>query len=266
MARGPKRHLKRLNAPKHWMLDKLGGVWAPRPSTGPHKLRECLPLIILLRNRLKYALNTKEVKYILMQRLCKVDGKARTDKTYPAGFMDVVRLEKADEQYRLLYDVRGRFAVHRISAEEGKFKLGRVKSLAMGMKKVPYLVTHDGRTIRYPDPTIAVNDVVKIDIETGKIALDKAGCPEFIKFETGNLAMISGGKNTGRVGTIISRERHQGSFDIVHLKDSAGNSFATRLGNVFVIGEGNKPLISLPKRKGIKMSIIEERAARPPKM
>ena len=87
MARGPKRHLKRLNAPKHWMLDKLGGVWAPRPSTGPHKLRECLPLIILLRNRLKYALNTKEVKYILMQRMVKVDGKARTDKTYPAGFM-----------------------------------------------------------------------------------------------------------------------------------------------------------------------------------
>mgnify|MGYP000884120102 CR=1 FL=1 len=91
MARGPKRHLKRLNAPRHWMLDKLGGVWAPRPSTGPHKLRECLPLIILLRNRLKYALNTKEVKYVLMQRLIKVDGKPRTDKTYPAGFMGARR-------------------------------------------------------------------------------------------------------------------------------------------------------------------------------
>merc|ERR1711988_1005578 len=91
MPRGPKKHLKRLNAPSHWMLDKMGGVWAPRPSTGPHKLRECLPLIILLRNRLKYALNTKEVKYILMQRLIKVDGKARTDKTYPAGFMGAWR-------------------------------------------------------------------------------------------------------------------------------------------------------------------------------
>ena len=87
MARGPKRHMKRLNAPKHWMLDKLGGIWAPRPSTGPHKLRECMPLIILLRNKLKYALTGKEVKYILMQRLVKVDGKARTDHTYPAGFM-----------------------------------------------------------------------------------------------------------------------------------------------------------------------------------
>mmetsp|Transcript_15868 Transcript_15868/g.31881 ORF Transcript_15868/g.31881 Transcript_15868/m.31881 type:complete len:130 (-) Transcript_15868:363-752(-) len=128
----------------------------------------------------------------------------------------------------------------------------------MGPKKVPYVVTHDGRTVRYPDPLVRVNDVIKLDLESGKIE-------DFIKFETGNLAMINGGKNTGRVGIIISRERHQGSFDIVHLKDSMGHSFATRLGNVFVIGEGNKPLVSLPKRKGIKMSILEERTARPPK-
>ncbi len=53
MPRGPKKHLKRLNAPSHWMLDKLGGVFAPKPSPGPHKQRECLPLTVLLRNRLK---------------------------------------------------------------------------------------------------------------------------------------------------------------------------------------------------------------------
>lgn len=130
MARGPKKHYKRINAPKHWMLDKLGGIFvsreggrlprsaarcgrrsghrrthwrvrdslqlgsggrgrlacceaackqrgmgwrleneecntpdpvppaaldaqAPKPSPGPHKQRDCLPLIIILRNRLK---------------------------------------------------------------------------------------------------------------------------------------------------------------------------------------------------------------------
>jgi len=31
MPRGPKKHLKRLNAPKHWMLDKLGGIFV-RPA------------------------------------------------------------------------------------------------------------------------------------------------------------------------------------------------------------------------------------------
>lgn len=60
---------------------------APRPSSGPHKLRECMPLVVFLRNRLKYALTYDEVKKIVNQRLIKVDGKIRTDKTYPAGFM-----------------------------------------------------------------------------------------------------------------------------------------------------------------------------------
>ena len=67
------------------MLSKLGGIFAPKPSPGPHKLRECLPLILILRNRLKYALTGKEVTSVLMQRLVKVDGKVRTDSTYPIG-------------------------------------------------------------------------------------------------------------------------------------------------------------------------------------
>ena len=69
------------------MLDKLSGVFAPRPSSGPHKLRESLPLILFIRNRLKYALSYDEAKKIVMQRLIKVDGKVRTDMTYPAGYM-----------------------------------------------------------------------------------------------------------------------------------------------------------------------------------
>ena len=60
---------------------------APRPSPGPHKLRECIPLVVFLRNRLKYALTGDEVKRIVKQRLIKVDGKVRTDPTFPAGFM-----------------------------------------------------------------------------------------------------------------------------------------------------------------------------------
>ena len=72
MTRGPKKHLKRLRAPKHWMLDKLTGIFAPRPSTGPHKMRESLPLVVFLRDRLKYALTKKECQTILMNRLVKV--------------------------------------------------------------------------------------------------------------------------------------------------------------------------------------------------
>merc|ERR1712072_940027 len=83
MTRGPKKHLKRVNAPRHWMLDKLTGAFAPKPSAGPHKSRDCLPMLLLLRNRLKYALTYREVKLIVIQRLIKVDHQVRTDHLYP---------------------------------------------------------------------------------------------------------------------------------------------------------------------------------------
>lgn len=49
--------------------------------------------------------------------------------------------------------------------------------------------------------------------------------------------MVTGGANLGRIGVITNREKHPGSFDVVHVKDSTGNSFATRLSNIFVIGK-----------------------------
>jgi len=252
MPRGPKKHLKRLTAPKHWMLDKLSGIFAPRPSTGPHKLRECLPLIILLRNRLKFALTKREVTLIAMQRLVKVDHKVRTDITYPAGFMDVISIDKIQNgTFRLLYNTKGRFELLKISAQEAKYKLCKVRRAQTGNKGVPYVGLHDGRTVRYPHPDIKVHDTVKLDLETGKI-------DSFVKFEVGNLCTITGGRNLGRVGVITSREKHPGSFEIIHVKDAAGQSFATRMNNVFVIGKGNKSLVSLPKKKGIKRTPLEE--------
>jgi len=60
-------------------FDMSSSCQAPRPSPGPHKLRESLPLVVFLRNRLKYVLTGREVTAIIKQRLIKVDGKVRTD-------------------------------------------------------------------------------------------------------------------------------------------------------------------------------------------
>ena len=134
---------------------------------------------------------------------------------------DVVSIEKSGEHFRLLYDVKGRFTIHRITPEEASYKLCRVRKVAIGARGVPHIVTHDGRTIRYPDPAIKVNDTVKLDLETGKIT-------DFVKFDTGNIVMITGGRNMGRSGVIVHREKHIGDFDIVHVRDALDRTFATR--------------------------------------
>lgn len=142
--------------------------------------------------------------------------------------------------------------------------------MQLGAKGVPFVVTHDGRTIRYPDPAIKVcpppslppvpswrlnspsssqvNDTVKFDLTENKIV-------DHVKFEAGNLVMATGGRNMGRSGVIVHRERHLGGFDIVRIRDVLDREFSTRIGNVFVTGQGNKPWVSLPKGKGVKLSV-----------
>lgn len=245
--------MKRLNAPKHWALGKMGGVWAPKPSPGPHKQRECLPVAVVLRDRLKYALTNKECMQICMERCVKVDGKVRTDHNYPAGFMDVIELEKSGDRFRLMYNTKGMYVLHRLTPEEAQYKLCRVNKVFVSSNKIPVAVTHDGRSIRYPDPDVKVNDTIKVDIATGKMS-------DILKFELGAMVMITKGNNIGRIGQLMHIEKHPGSFDIVNIKDTKGNTFATRLANVFIIGSGNHPQVTLPKGRGIKKGILQERA------
>ena len=143
--------------------------------------------------------------------------------------MDVVSIEKTNEHFRILYDVKGRFQPHRIEAQEAGFKLCKIVNKFIGKSKIPFIVTHDGRTFRYPDPNIKVNDTLKLNLVENKIM-------ESLPFEIGCTVYIQSGNNIGRIGQLTNVDSHPGSFDIVHVKDSNGVSFSTRIGNAFVIG------------------------------
>jgi len=187
--------------------------------------------------------------------MIKIDGKIRRDPRFPLGKMDVVTIEKTNENFRILLDTKGRFLPHRIDHKEAGFKLCKVIRKRIGKAKVPHIVTHDGRTIRYPHPDVQINDSVKFDFASGEIA-------GIVKFQNNAIVMITGGNNIGRIGTLQSIEKHQGSFDIAHIRDASGNTFSTRLMNVMVIGDSKTPVISLPKGEGIRLSLIEERGLR----
>lgn len=253
MARGPKRHLKRLFAPQDWMLSKLTGVFAPRPRAGPHKTRECMPLLVILRNRLKYALNGREASMILRQKLVKVDGRPRTDPKYPVGFQDVVEIPRTGERFRALYDVKGRFTLVKIGETESAVKLCKVTDVHTTTGRIPVVTTHDGRRLRYASPKILIGDTLVLQIDGQKVQ-------EVMKMRVGKTAMVTGGANRGRIGSIVSLERHPGAFDLAHLRDAAGHEFVTRMNNIFVLGENDSAVpITLPKLRGVKQNIIEER-------
>merc|ERR1711991_633439 len=71
---------------------------------------------------------------------------------------------------------------------------------------------------------------------------------EVIKMRVGKVAMVTGGANRGRIGTIVSLERH---------------GFITRGSNIFALGDNDASLpVTLPKNRGVKVNVIEEREQR----
>jgi small subunit ribosomal protein S4e len=208
------------------------------------------------RNHLKLALNGREANIIIQDKEAgiKIDNRIRRDVKFPVGIMDVITLAKTNESFRLLYDIKGRFTLVKLKEGEAKFKLLKVKRRVVGPNKEPYVVTHDSRTIRFPNPEISEGDTVKYDLEKNQIV-------EFYQNEPGHLAYITAGNNVGRVGSILHVERHLGSYDIVHLRDNNGKSFATRASNLFIIGN-KKSSITLPEREGNYLNILEEKALR----
>jgi len=141
-----------------------------------------------------------------------------------------------------LYDVKGRFTIHGITPEEASYNLLKVRQVALGAKGIPHIVTHDGRTIRYPDPAIRVNGTVKFDLEQGKIV-------DFVRFDdywwTHTLDR-----------TFATR------YVILWVSPVCTNPITCSITNIFIIGEGNKRRISLPRGRGIKLTISEERDLR----
>ena len=250
--RGVYKHLKRIHAPKSWMLSKVGGIWAMKPSQGPHKLRECIPLSLLLKTKLKLALNAKEAKLIAKAREgnISIDGKVRTDHKYPVGIMDIVTINKTGANFRVNFDVKGRWRLVKISKEEAKYKLCKVTKRSMGPKKIPFITTTDGRTLRYPNPNIKEHDSIKLNLETNEIV-------GYYKYKIGAQVLIVGGNNIGRAGQIAKIEKHPGSYEIVYIKDTTGKEFSTRLQNIFITGDQNSE-ISVEKYNTL-LSIIDER-------
>lgn len=116
-------------------------------------------------------MTTKESTTIVKNKegLIKIDGKVRRNPRFPLGSMDVITIEKTNEHFRMLLDTRGRFLPHRIDAKEANFKLCKVLTKKIGKQKVPYITTHDGRTIRFPHPDIQINDSIKLNLTTGEI-------------------------------------------------------------------------------------------------
>lgn len=225
--------LKRLAAPKFWPIERKGKKFVISPNLGPHKKEKCIPLGLILRDILKCAENMKEVKAILNKKIVKIDNRVRTDYRFPVGIFDVLSID--EDNYRVLPSKKG-FCFLSIGKDEANIKLLRVENKRNVRGGKNQLNFNDGTNILVEKNGFKTGDTVIFDLNERKI-LDK------LEYKRGSLAMIIGGKNIGKIGTIK---------DIVTIRGFQANKAIMKINGdvevpkkyIFVIGR-DKPVIRI---------------------
>ena len=235
-----RNHMKRLAAPRSWPIERKLTKYVTRPMPGAHSYNLGMPLNIIIKEILKLANNSREVKEIIKNGVF-VDGKRIFDERYIVGFMDVLVFGKTNESYRILLNKNGFVTPVKIDEKETKVKLTKIigKTLVKGKNGKIQLNLNDGRNIltenlvgkeSYNKESYKRGDVLLLEIPSQKIL-------EKIPIEKGVKIYLMGGKHIGEIHTAenITGEK-------IALRSKEGQVFETLRKYAFAVGK-DKPLL-----------------------
>ncbi|MDD3175028.1 MAG: 30S ribosomal protein S4e [Candidatus Nanoarchaeia archaeon] len=227
-----KQHLKRLASPKSWSIKKKNITFTTRPNPGPHKLSLQMPITLILRDLLNVAKTTKEVKFILKNKSCLIDGSVCHDYRRPAGLMDVISISSINAYYRMLINAKNKLYLVPISKEESSFKLVKVSSKTNLKGGKIQLNFSDGRNMLIENiKKYSIGDTLKINLPDQKI-LEHYPCT------SGASVILTSGTHVGELGNIKE------SKDSIITIQTENGEFTTKKHFAFVVGK-TKPVITL---------------------
>ncbi len=221
-------HLKRLTAPESWGIHKKVNQWVTRPSPGPHRLADSIPISLLLKSLLAQAKTTREAKQIILAGKILVDGIARKDHRFSLGLMDILSLPDAAKSYILLLDTYGKFKLYPAKHKASKYCKILGKTTLKGKKT--QLNLSSGRNMIIDKDSYKVGDTVMLDLSLNKIK-------SHLKFEKDATAYITAGKYTGNICKIVEINKLKLSKDKITIKIGS-HSYETLKDYAFVVDEG----------------------------
>jgi len=225
-------HLKRLNAPDSWHIAKKTNKFITKTAPGPHNAN-AMPIAVWLRDHMQYARNMKEVKQILGQKDVIINGKPCRDPKMGIGIFDIIAMPKINKYYRILRDRKGRHVSVEIDAEAAKSRLCKVRNKTIIPGGKVQLNLRYGANI-IADNTYKSNDSVVISL----IPEERFKIIDHFPFAVGNMAMIIGGKHSGKVARIIDIVKMPGSVPnkIILEEEKTGTKFDTIAPYIYMVG------------------------------
>ena len=218
-------HLKRLAMPRSWPLPRKTTIWVTRPLPGAHGLERCMPLTIVIGDVLGYARSAREVRRILNEGLCMIDGRVVKEPRRGVGLMDVLTL--GDEHFRCVLDDNGKLRYRKISGNDASWKVCRIETKTTIKGGITQIGLHDGRSIRLPeDAEYSTGDSLKLSLPDQEVI-------EHLPFVSGSRCYLIGGSHVGELANVE---------DIVIKRSSMSNEvqfegFGTIVDHAFVVSD-----------------------------
>ncbi len=184
-------HLKRLNAPRSWPVERKAHSWVTSPVPGAHSAKEGIPLRSLIRDVLGHARTAKEVTHILKTRKILVNGRVITDPRFSVGAMDVLDLGEEGRSI-VMFTSKGKLYLEPYSKN---YRLCRVegKTLLKGGKI--QLNLWGGSNLLVQKDEYSTGDSLKLELKDGKLSGK-------IELKTGGMVYVLSGNSVGRTGKI----------------------------------------------------------------
>jgi small subunit ribosomal protein S4e len=222
-------HMKRYTMPKSWPLPRKAETFVATPMPGPHPKQKCIPLKIIIRDIMKFAETSAEVKKILNTGKVFVDKKVRKEPNFPVGLMDIIEIPDLQARYRINIDRKG-FAFEKLSEEEAGFKLCKIIGKTTLKGGLQQLNLHDGRNILSKEK-YNVGDSVIIELPGQKII-------KHYSLKKGEPAFIIAGRNMGAKGRIkeIKQRKSMLEKSTVTIESDKGKAIETPKGYI-MLGE-----------------------------
>lgn len=226
-------HLKRLNAPDSWHIAKKTKKFITKTAPGPHNAN-AMPIAVWLRDHMSYARNIKEVKQILRQKEVIINGVPCRNQKMGIGIFDIIAIPKINKYYRILRDKDGRYVSIEIDAEAAKTRLCKVKNKTVVRSGKVQLNMRDGTNL-LADNTYKAGDSIVLSLESET----RFKIVDHFPFAVGNMAMIIGGRHSGKVARIIDIVTIPGSVpNKVILEDETTKTrFDTITPYIYMVGK-----------------------------
>jgi small subunit ribosomal protein S4e len=226
-------HLKRLNAPESWHIAKKTTKFITKTAPGPHNAN-AMPIAVWLRDHMGLARNLKEVKQILHQNDVIINGRPCRDAKVGIGIFDIISLPKINKFYRILRDKNGRHVSIEIDADAAKTRLCKIKNKTIITGGKVQLNMRDGANL-LADNTYKAGDSIVLSLESET----RFRIVDHFPFAVGNMAMVIGGRHSGKVARIVDIVKIPGCVpNKVILEDEATKArFDTISPYIYMVGK-----------------------------